>query len=149
MKRHTNLQPLSRDHHNGLMFCLQLSKGLENKIDEIRLKNYADWFYENHIQEHFSVEENLIFPLLGNDNELIKTALDQHQNILKLFTTTTDLSNTLKKLATELEAHIRFEERILFNEIQLNANEQLLKTIHIKELETSCRVGWGDEFWKG
>ena len=131
------------------MFCLQLSKGLENKIDEIRLKNYADWFYENHIQEHFSVEENLIFPLLGNDNELIKTALDQHQNILKLFTTTTDLSNTLKKLATELEAHIRFEERILFNEIQLNANEQLLKTIHIKELETSCRVGWGDEFWKG
>ena len=55
MKRHTSLQPLSRDHHNGLMFCFRLNRGLEKNIDETRLKNYVDWFYANHIKEHFSV----------------------------------------------------------------------------------------------
>lgn len=147
MKRHTNLQPLSRDHHNGLMFCYRINKGLDNNIDEMRLKKYADWFYKNHIQEHFRVEEDLIFPLLGSDNKLIKTALEQHQSILELFTTTTNLSEVLKSLGLQLEEHIRFEERILFNEIQLQASEQQLKAIHIEELETSCSVGWEDEFW--
>ena len=148
MKRHTSLQPLSRDHHNGLMFCFRLNRGLEKNIDETRLKNYVDWFYENHIQEHFSVEEKLIFPILGNEHEHIKTALEQHQHILKLFTTNTQLSATIKNLAIQLEAHIRFEERVLFNEIQLHASEEQLNTIHIAELETSCRVGWEDEFWR-
>ncbi|MBL0340138.1 MAG: hemerythrin domain-containing protein [Bacteroidetes bacterium] len=147
MKRHTSLQPLSRDHHNGLMFCFRLNKGLEKKIDETRLKNYVDWFYENHIQEHFSVEEKLIFPVLGSEHELIKTALEQHQHILALFNNKKDLTATIKDLAIQLEAHIRFEERVLFNEIQLHASEEQLNTIHIAELETSCRVGWEDEFW--
>ncbi len=148
MKRHTNLQPLSRDHHNGLMFCFRLNKGIEKNIDEARLKKYSDWFYVNHILEHFSVEEKLIFPILGNEHELIKTALEQHENILKLFTADTDLSATLKNLAIQLEAHIRFEERVLFNEIQDHASEEQLSAIHIAELETSCQVGWEDEFWK-
>ncbi|HMT28946.1 MAG TPA: hemerythrin domain-containing protein [Bacteroidia bacterium] len=147
MKRHTSLQPLSRDHHNGLMFCFRLNRGLEKNIDETRLKNYVNWFYDNHIQEHFSVEEKLIFPILGNEHELIKTALKQHQHILKLFTTNTELSATIKNLAIQLEAHIRFEERVLFNEIQLHASDEILNAIHIAELETSCRVGWEDEFW--
>ncbi len=149
MKRHTNLQPLSRDHHGALVFCSRLNKGVENNIDEKRLKNYADWFYENHIQEHFSAEEKLIFPILGNNNDLIKIALEQHKSILKLFSANTNLDKNLKALANELEAHIRFEERILFNEIQQHANEELLRTIHIAEHDSSCSVRWEDEFWRG
>ena len=86
--------------------------------------------------------------MLDNEHELIIKALEQHRNILKLFTSNIELPITIKKLATQLEAHIRFEERILFNEIQDHASEEQLSAIHIAELETSCQVGWEDEFWK-
>ena len=50
-------------------------------------------------------------------------------------------------LSRVLEANIRFEERVLFNEIQKEASEedfQKLQEHHNQEI--SCGL-WQDEFW--
>ena len=45
LKRHKALQPLSRDHHHGLLLSWKIRSGFKKNIDVERIKVYADWFY--------------------------------------------------------------------------------------------------------
>ncbi|WP_332006933.1 hypothetical protein [Gaetbulibacter sp. NE] len=72
LKRHTALQPLSREHHHGLLLSWKLREGFKKNIDINRMKTYTDWFYSTHLIPHFDMEEKHIFPLLGNENDLVK-----------------------------------------------------------------------------
>jgi len=51
-------------------------------------------------------------------------------------------------LEKQLEQHIRFEERDLFNEIQLAATDEQLQAIAAHH-EDVKQDDWADEFWKG
>ena len=72
LKRHKALQPLSREHHHGLLLSWKIRNGFNKNIDPKRMKIYADWFFETHLTPHFEMEENYIFSILESDNELIK-----------------------------------------------------------------------------
>ena len=48
----------------------------------------------------------------------------------------------------ELEKHIRFEERVLFEKIQKVATEDELKVIEQHHLSESFEENKEDEFWK-
>lgn len=148
IKRHEALKPLSRQHHFGLLFSWKLRKGFSEKVEIERLQNYAKWFFKEEIQPHFQAEEKYIFPILGNENELVQRALKDHRRIKRLFTDTETPSKSLSILEEELDAHIRFEERILFNEIQKEATqEQLQKLAEIHE-EMPPRADYSDPFWE-
>ena len=148
LKRHKALQPLSREHHHSLLLSWKIRRGFHNKVDVERIKTYTDWFYKNHVEPHFTLEEEMIFPILNNDHELIKKAISEHRRLQRLFNDSDDIEKSLSLLEEELEKHIRFEERILFPEIQQNATTEQLKAIEIHHGETAFEDNITDEFWK-
>ncbi|WP_034923784.1 hemerythrin domain-containing protein [Gillisia sp. CAL575] len=148
LKRHEALKPLSRQHHFGLLFSWKIRKGFEENISIDRLKTYANWFFENEIEPHFKLEENYIFPILDGKNPLIVRALKEHRRIERLFHSQQNLQNSLSLLEEELEAHIRFEERILFNEIQKIATTEELKEIEKIHIDAGSKEDYLDPFWE-
>lgn len=147
IKRHEVLQPLSRDHHHGLLLCWKIRQGLKKNVTPERIKAYTDWFWKNHLKQHFEAEEKYCFPILPANHENIKRALTEHRRIQRLFTARTELVKNLNFIEEELEKHIRFEERVLFNQIQEIATDQQLQAIetaHAEKFEDNTT----DEFWR-
>lgn len=147
IKRHKALKPLSREHHHGLLLCWKIRKGLKLNIEPERIKAYSSWF-KNYLLSHFDAEENYIFPILGNEHPKVQHALAEHQRLKFLFDQDEEPTKVLKQIAEELEAHIKFEERILFNEIQkiTSPEEYLIIEEHRLETEFSDEK-WKDQFW--
>lgn len=148
IKRHIALQPLSRQHHFGLLFSWKIRKGFQNNIEIGRMQEYAKWFYKHEITPHFHDEEKYVFPILDKENELIERALKEHRRIKRLFNDTKDPEKSLSKLEEELDAHIRFEERILFNEIQKFATEAQLAKIEEIHSDLKKTPDYRDPFWE-
>jgi len=147
IKRSKDLQPLSRDHHHNLLLCWKIRMGFSKDIPVERIKHYADWFFKNHICPHFDMEEKFLFPILGNEDKLVKKAISEHRRLKRLFNDTNDLTKSLSLIEEELEKHIRFEERILFNEIQKIASEEELKIISTLHPDEKFKDNIEDEFW--
>lgn len=149
LKRHEALKPLSKDHHHGLLLCWKIREGRKKQISDERIKAYTDHFYESQLIPHFRFEEKEIFVLLGDDHPLIKRAKREHILLEKLFTDTSNLERSLSEIEKQLEKHIRFEERILFSEIQQEASEEKLEALKHKEdaVETTDPDDWTDKFW--
>jgi hypothetical protein len=152
IKRNKHLQSLSREHHTGLLACWKIRQGLKKNIDPLRIKKYFLFFWEGHLKKHFEEEEVLLFNGRGGK---ITLALLQHDQIRKLVT---ELSNTidelpaiLQKLQSELQEHIRYEEREVFPyiEVSLTLNElERIGTLLIKDHIYSFCDDYPDEFWK-
>lgn len=147
LKRHKALQPLSREHHQGLLLSWKIRTGFKKNIEPERIKTYANWFFENHLVPHFEIEETLIFPILKPDHELIKRGLEEHRRLKRLFTQTENDTKTLIKIEEELEQHIRFEERILFPEIQKVATDAQLLHVEKVHQPNSFEDNLVDAFW--
>lgn len=147
IKRHEALKPLSRQHHFGLLFSWKLRKGFGKNIETERLQKYAEWFWTHEIEPHFKDEEKYLFPIMEEGNELVERALKEHRRIKRLFNDTVDPERSLHQLEEELDAHIRFEERVLFNEIQKIATEAQLKKIEEIHSELEKSPDYSDPFW--
>lgn len=147
IKRNTHLQAISREHHHGLLLSWKIRTGLKKHIEPARIKVYADWFYKTHLLPHFEIEEKYIFPILGNDNELIKKVLAEHERLKSYFESETEILENLNLIEKELEDHIRFEERVLFNEIQAIASEEQLQKVKSIHDEDKFVDNQTDAFW--
>ncbi len=149
IKRHESLKHLSRDHHHGLLLCWKIREGLKKGIGPERIKAYTHFFYSGQLVPHFEFEENEVFTLLEKDHPLIKQALAEHENLSALFLSEDNSVSVLSNIEKGLEAHIRFEERVLFNEIQQNSTEEILAGVEKKEneLNTPNPDDWEDKFW--
>ena len=79
---------------------------------------------------------------------MVKKALAEHRRLKRLFEVEKENSKALGLIEEELERHIRFEERILFNEIQQRATPEQLIEIEKHHDGPQNREEWGDEFWK-
>ncbi|HMQ43570.1 hemerythrin domain-containing protein [Mariniflexile maritimum] len=148
MKRHKALQPLSREHHHGLLLSWKIRAGFSKNIEPNRIKTYADWFFKNHLIPHFDMEEQHIFTILEADNELVKRALADHRRLKRLFLVDEDIAAALSNIEETLDAHIRFEERVLFPEIQKVATEAQLEYIEKIHQEADFVDKLDDEFWR-
>ncbi|UFH34412.1 hemerythrin domain-containing protein [Flavobacterium acetivorans] len=147
LKRVPELQPLSHDHHHGLQLCWKIRTGFSKKVPHERIKKYTDWFYENHLKPHFELEEKYIFPVLDSKNELVQQALSEHKNLRYLFEQKTVLEIYLLQIEKELQNHIRFEERILFAEIQQIATAEQLSKINSIHTRVTFTENENDPFW--
>lgn len=148
IKRNEALQPVSREHHQGLLLCWKIRQGLKKNIAPERMKVYAEWFYKAYLLPHFEIEEKYMFPVLGNDHELIVKATAQHRRLSRLFTDQEQLAKSLSFIEEELETHIRFEERVLFNLIQETATTKQLKDIKKHHIEVPFVENETDMFWE-
>jgi iron-sulfur cluster repair protein YtfE (RIC family) len=147
IKRNEFLKPISREHHYGLLVSWKIRAGIKKEIDPIRIKTYLNWFYKNHLLAHFKIEEKYIFPILGNDHELVRKALSEHRSLIRLFKSEKEIVKNINLIEEELESHIRFEERVLFNEIQEVATEEQLEQIKIHHTEEKFIDNTSDAFW--
>lgn len=147
LKRIKELQPFSREHHHGLMLCWKIGKGLRGSIETVRIKEYADHFYQSNLVKHFEDEEKFIFPVLGSDHPMIQRALAEHRRLHRLFMEDKDVLKALSLIEEELDAHIRFEERVLFPAIQQKATADELRAIEKHHQEIEACEDWHDEFW--
>lgn len=149
IKRHEALKPLSREHHHGLLLCWKIRQGVNKNVEISRIRAYTQWFKIHYLDPHFEAEEKFIFPVLGNENDLIKRALAEHRRLKRLFTQDTEIAIALNSIEEELDSHIRFEERVLFNKIQEVASAEQFEEIekHHNGIQFSDD-DWLDHFWK-
>lgn len=149
IKRHTALQPLSREHHHGLLLAWKIRTGLSKEVPLERIKAYSDWFFENHLMPHFEMEERHIFPILGDKGHpMVKRALREHRRLRRLFSTGEDLTKNLSLMEEELTAHIRYEERVLFNEVQQVSTPEQFSEIERLHQGQPFVDDWEDKFWE-
>ena len=148
IQRNKYLQPLSRDHHHGLLLCWKIRQGIKLNVEPERVKKYLDWFWISYLKPHFEIEEEYVFPILGKDNALVKQALSEHRRLKRLFENKDDLSKTISLIEEELEKHIRFEERVLFNEIEKVASSEQLLQIEMDSSDKSFYENLSDPFWE-
>lgn len=148
IKRVKELQFLSREHHHALLLSWKIRTGFSKGVETSRIKSYVDWFYNNHIKQHFKMEEEYIFPVLGHNHQLVKKAISEHKRLAKLFSNQVNIEKSLSLIEEELEQHIRFEERVLFKEIQAIATKQQLEMIDKVHTEQKFIDNTQDAFWK-
>lgn len=147
-KRHHALKPFSNEHNKVLILCSRIEKGLQMAVPPKRIKRYADWLKKDYLDPHFEWERKYVFPILGIRNFRVKRALANHRRLNRLFEETTHLEITLNKIEEELGSYIRFEERILYNEIQKVASSRELQAIEENHRETNfSEEAWEDRFW--
>jgi iron-sulfur cluster repair protein YtfE (RIC family) len=147
LKRHPALHHLSHDHHHGLLLCWKIRQGFKLGIEPSRMKVYCQWFWDNYLEAHFETEEKAIFPILSEENPLIKQALSEHKRLRKLFFSWDNVEKTLGQIEEELERHIRFEERTLFPMIQEKASIEQLETIAKSGDREKFQENESDSFW--
>lgn len=144
------LEQVSEEHYDALMFGWKMAEGLRKGIETERLKAYADWFLENYLLPHFKIEERYIFPILGLDNVRVKRALANHRRLKRLFNDTKNVYRSLNRIEEEIGRFIRFEERVLLKQIQEKATPEQLEEIKQKHDEIKLPEDhWKDRFWEG
>lgn len=149
IKRSESLKPLSREHHHGLLFSWKIKTGIKKNVEVSRIKKYSDWFYQNYLIPHFEVEEKYVFPILGNGNELIERAVSEHRGLERLFeSSSAEFQKNMSLIGDALVNHIRFEERILFGEIQKIATVEQLQSIEFNHSDEKFVDNLTDPFWE-
>jgi hemerythrin-like domain-containing protein len=155
IKRSNELAPLSREHHDGLLFAWKLKQGLINGTPPELLVNYTRWYWSTHLASHFKNEEQVLVKFLPADNPLVDQMFRDHVQIRQLITSLDNAPDTklLQSLSEIINDHIRFEERKLFPFIeQVLTPEQLSEIYNELPKDNSCDIGpaaagWKDEFW--
>jgi mannose-6-phosphate isomerase-like protein (cupin superfamily) len=130
VKRHPALVPLSHDHHPALVEARRLRQhGPAAAREFLR-------FFGSETTRHFREEEELVFPLLyGDEPEQLREVLLQHQRLRALAGRLRGGEDVSAELADLLEAHIRLEERDLFELIQRRVPEDQLASIGLAPRE--------------
>lgn len=130
MKRHPALRTLSSEHHSGLVLARKAHQAAEGSADE-RESAWAELSTRFHVElePHFQREETGLLPALraSGATPLVERTLDEHASVRRLIAA--DTSDNLAQVADLLNAHIRFEERELFERAQ-----QLLSPEQLAEL---------------
>ena len=148
MKRDASLEPISEEHYKLLFLGWKISEAMRNGIETKRIKAYTDWFKNKYLEPHFEIEKKYVFPILGIDNVRVKKAMANHRRLLRLFNDTTNVYKSLNRIEEEIGRYIRFEERVLYNEIQSVATKKQLQDIekHHEAVSFSDEE-WEDQFW--
>jgi len=150
LKRSKELAPLSREHHDGLLFAWKIKQGLANGTSIETLCNYTLWFWSNHIKTHFKDEEKVLVKFLPADNPLVLQMFKEHAQIRDLIISLDKEpdSSSLQLLGEFINNHIRFEERELFAYAERTLTQEQLNEIY-NDLphDLHCETEWKDEFW--
>ena len=151
LKRSKELAPLSREHHDGLLFVWKIKQGLANGTSLDTLCNYTRWFWSNHIKPHFRDEEKVLVKYLPADNQLVQQMIREHEQIRDLVISIDKEPNagSLHLLAEFINTHIRFEERQLFSYAEEKLTPEQLSEIFndLPHDGNACSTEWKDEFW--
>jgi hemerythrin-like domain-containing protein len=151
MLRDKNLIPLSHQHQHALALCVRIERA--SPIAEADL---ASWqaeiaqLFQHEIRFHFAAEEGVLFPAARAFEELVplvEELLSDHEWLREQCARVMTESTTpehVQALAERLSAHIRKEERQLFQHLQKRMSvEEMTSTGRkldeaLKDSQQSC-----------
>ena len=152
IRRSEHIIALSRDHHAGLLFCWKIKEGLRKEIPLQKILKYINFFWEQHLKQHFSEEEALLFDRLDDElcrqGKLEHLALEAHIGYLNHSGKAT--KEKYLAFAELLNKHIRFEERALFPHLEAVLPAQVLQQAGnvLNAAHTTPFIdNYPDEFW--
>ena len=150
LKRSEELAPLSREHHEGLLFCWKIKQGISFGTEASILGKYVNWFWNNYLKHHFIAEEKAFNDRFFLNDAMVERMKDEHQNIEALIHINESIADVslISQLTEELNNHIRFEERELFPYIEKKLSNDELKSISVilSSQKKSTEI-WTNEFW--
>ncbi len=136
MLRDPNLIPLSHQHQHALALCVQIDRSLSSgDADLDALQAQIRTMFNLEIRWHFAAEEEALFPQAAAFAELqplVEELLGQHASLREYFTRAERReldAATLREFAQLLSAHIRKEERELFEACQRLFSAEKLKEV--------------------
>ena len=123
MKRHAELLELSREHHAALKLARHARNAADSgEVAEIRrVAQRAVDLFATELDPHFVVEEQglLVFLAQVGESALVARTLAEHQTLRELAGGLQQPdAATLLRFSEVLAAHVRFEERELFETTQ-------------------------------
>jgi iron-sulfur cluster repair protein YtfE (RIC family) len=145
MLRDRNLIPLSHQHQRALALCVRI-----DRAQPIPVKDLEAWqaeieqHFEQEIKIHFSAEEQVLFPAARQFPELIPLVdelVEDHAALRKSFSQAERRRMSAESLlffAQQLSAHIRKEERQLFERMQQLMNGRDLTALGV-QLEAALK----------
>lgn len=139
MQRSRHLIPLSHDHHHALVHALRLRRA--DASDQSHARDVARAAVEFHgrvLEPHAREEEQLVAAAIRRDPDemLVETLVrlvsdhaviaDRMAALRDELATATELDvSHLHALGAELNAHVRWEERTVFGDLQARFGEAL------------------------
>lgn len=156
MKREQQLQPLSHQHHNGLMAALLLKKGVQKKADTTVMDDFIVSVWNAELRNHFIKEEVYLhphvlqIPSLMEKYELMKAEHHQIRNLIDAIRNGNSNATRITDFYTLLEKHIRFEERELFPFIEEHIQPEQLNELgrNLQVLESKACSDYPVKFWE-
>jgi iron-sulfur cluster repair protein YtfE (RIC family) len=125
MLRDKSLIPLSHQHQKALALCVRIDRAQPiPPADLPAWQSEIEQHFEPEINIHFSAEEQVLFPTARRFPELIPLVEDliaDHTALREFFSQAKARrmsTETLPAFAQQLSAHIRKEERQLFERLQ-------------------------------
>jgi len=124
--RAPGLQQIGHAHHDTVRLCRKIREAIDENVASSRIQRYCRHFLRKQLEPRFHFEEEVVFPVLGRDHPAVRKALAEHRRLRRLINGNMDPMVAVSLLEEELEAHVRFEERRLFNDILKKATPQQL-----------------------
>jgi hemerythrin-like domain-containing protein len=153
MLRDKNLVPLSRQHQHALALCVRI-----DRASPIPEPDMAAWqteiaqHFRAEIRIHFAAEEQFVFPparAYPELNLLVEELISEHAWLRERFAKAEAQGMSgeeIAEFAQALSAHIRKEERQLFERLQDEMSEEDLAVMGqrldqvLKDAEQACIV---------
>lgn len=146
IRRAEALAPFSRDHYAGLVQARRLQKAAGSDAPADRRRAIAEFIdaWDREIAEHFRDEERLLPDHLDPADR--DRLLEEHRRLgaeaeqaRQLRRTTDPDAAALDRLGRDLEQHIRWEERELFERIQQRLGEDASAELESRTQEIERR----------
>ncbi len=139
MLRDKNLVPLSRQHQHALALCVRLDRALHaGDVDLEAWQAEIQQIFDQEVSIHFAAEEKELFPASARFPQLrhlVKELRADHA-VLRDFVARAATRNldaaALQAFVEKLSAHIRKEERQLFEGVQKLMNARQLAALGAK-----------------
>jgi hemerythrin-like domain-containing protein len=133
MLRDKNLIPLSHQHQHALGLCVRIDRASPiSDVDLAAWQGEITQHFQTEIKFHFAAEEQVLFPVARQFEELsplVDELLADHATLreyLEKSETRRMCAEDLSVFAQRMSAHIRKEERQLFERLQaLMSQEEL------------------------
>jgi hypothetical protein len=125
MKRIAALRDLSDDHHVALLLAQRCRRNPLGAWPDVMET------FRGHIEPHFRIEEDHLVPALEalGENELVTRIRKDHAAIRALVQAAEPDRAGIVRFGEMLEAHVRFEEREVFEETQHRLASSALRSI--------------------
>jgi hypothetical protein len=137
--RREQLQALSQDHHNALVIALRCRRVADGRmeVDGEEFRATVLEFFQLQIAPHFDVEERFVLPALRalGEREMAERIAGEHDRLRAMIDGRMVTDSDLRAFGQLLDDHIRYEERVVFEETQHRISDDVLAEILRASLE--------------